>query len=177
MSENHPVEIQARDMDDDPTMQSEMPVDDLVAFLLAREAEREAKAIAAKRFHPTPWRLDPEVETTMPEGRWVVDTADEGVLVANGDFAAQFYVSHDPAFVLADVAAKRQIIDLHKHEVQVFAQAPFDPHTGERRPDEYDVTCAVCGWASADPTSGCLTLRLLALPYVHHPDYREEWRP
>lgn len=27
------------------------------------------------------------------------------------------------------------------------------------------------------PEGGCVTLRLLAVPYAGHPDYREEWKP
>jgi hypothetical protein len=30
---------------------------------------------------------------------------------------------------------------------------------------------------TAEPYLGDLILRALALPYAHHPDYREEWRP
>jgi pyrimidine deaminase RibD-like protein len=54
---------------------------------------------------------------------------------------------HDPARVLADVAAKRAIVALHP--------------------------CDDCGMGN-DP---CSTLRLLAQPYAEHPDYDEEWRP
>jgi hypothetical protein len=35
-----------------------------------------------------------------------------------------------------------------------------------------DGRCADCGHAAP-----CPTLRLLALPYADHPDYREDWRP
>ncbi|MFI6604798.1 DUF6221 family protein [Nonomuraea sp. NPDC050536] len=31
-------------------------------------------------------------------------------------------------------------------------------------------------WATDDPTSACETLRLLALPYASHHEYRKEWR-
>ena len=80
-------------------------------------------------------------------------------------------------WVLAECEAKRQIIELHALTVEKVSQSPFDPDTGERRADEFDVSCAVCGWASSDPDGGCETLRLLALPYASHTDYREEWRP
>ena len=59
--------------------------------------------------------------------------------------------------VLAECEAKRRIVEIH---------GPSD-----RR--EYDYAlCKRC-------TDGhpCDTLRLLALPYADHPDYREEWRP
>lgn len=83
----------------------------------------------------------------------------------------------EPAFVLADIEAKRRLLELHELEVEKIAQAPFDPMTGERRPDEFVVTCDVCGWASDDPASACHTLRLLALPFAAHPAYDESWKP
>jgi hypothetical protein len=53
------------------------------------------------------------------------------------------------ARVLAEVEAKRRMMELHDH----------------------------CDdWAYGDPST-CPELRLLALPYADHPDYREEWRP
>ena len=39
-------------------------------------------------------------------------------------------------------------------------------------------TCvATFSWGSEVVSGPCATLRLLALPYADHPDYREEWRP
>lgn len=89
-----------------------------MAFLFAREAERERRAQVAER------------------------------LMANGDNAAAFYCANAPDFVLADVAAKRQLIGW---EFGWFLR-------GHSRHAEG-------------------TLRLLALSYADHPDYREEWRP
>lgn len=74
----------------------------------------------------------------------------------------------------ADVDAKQRILALHAVEVRT-APARYSEHTGERLAAEHEVTCAVCGWASDDPSSGCETVRLLALPFAGHPDYREEW--
>jgi hypothetical protein len=59
---------------------------------------------------------------------------------------------HDPARVLAEVAAKRQIVELH-----------FLRSSGRLCNEDDDL------WP-------CETLRLLARPYVDHPDYRHEWR-
>lgn len=56
---------------------------------------------------------------------------------------------HDPARVLAEVEAKRRIVDLCDTET---------PETG-------GLPLAI------------RTLRLLALPYADHPDYDEAWRP
>lgn len=128
---------------------------DLAEFLLARIAEDQKWARAAAKFHPTPWRLDPEVQTTMEVGRWLADASDEGVLVANGDAAARHIVRHDPARVLAECAAKRAIVELHGQYGD-----PLSADYGDGAPD-----------LAAD------TLRLLALPYAEHPGYRPEWSP
>lgn len=65
----------------------------------------------------------------------------------------------------AECDAKRQIIHLHR-----------------ARSDEDDPAiapwCASCGTPYEWPTDyPCPTLRLLALPYAAHPDYRQEWTP
>lgn len=94
----------------------------------------------------------------------------------DGDLA--FHDRFDLEWVLREVESKRRIIGLHEITVERDRDAPpFNPMTGDRTLDIYEVTCAVCGWATTDPTSGCETLRLLALPYTDHPDYREEWKP
>jgi hypothetical protein len=79
--------------------------------------------------------------------------------------------------VLREVAVKRAIIELHHVTVSRSDIAPYSPYTGERISDEYEVACDICGWATADPSSACATLRNLAAVYSDHPDYREEWKP
>lgn len=86
---------------------------DLAARVLAAIAEAERIAEAAALYHPTPWRLDPEVETTMVTGRWVADARSDGVLVANGDGPARFIAANDPAVVLRRCAADRRIATRH----------------------------------------------------------------
>ena len=99
-----------------------------------------------------------------------------------GNLIAQSYELPDPcdcrepARVLAEVQAKRRIIDLHDLQVQEHP-ARFDSLSGERIGPEYEVTCGVCGWASMDPTSACETLRLLTLPHAHRDGFQAEWAP
>jgi len=61
---------------------------------------------------------------------------------------------------LAEVDAKRRIIDLHD-DVSGGCRTCMDAELSNDGPD-----------AAAWP---CPTLRLLALPYADHPGYREEW--
>lgn len=61
----------------------------------------------------------------------------------------------DEQRMLAEVEAKRRII--HEHV-------------------EGDAWCDYCGGGPGGDPDGCLTLRLLALPYADHADYLEEWK-
>ncbi|MFF5795775.1 DUF6221 family protein [Streptomyces albogriseolus] len=72
---------------------------------------------------------------------------------ANWAGVAAHIVTHDPARVLREVAAKRQIIE-RCTRVQGLL---LDDFTAERLADD--------------------VLALLALPYADRPGYREEWRP
>jgi hypothetical protein len=72
---------------------------------------------------------------------------------------------------LAECEAKRRIIELH-HAIEV----------RDWNPQGYCAECTDSGWVEAVDGAypvgmPCRTLRLLALPYADHPDYREEWRP
>jgi hypothetical protein len=130
--------------------------DELVDFLRARLDDDEKLARAAS---PGPWHVDEDSDEIL---------AVDGIVVAEG-FALsgrqlratiQHIARHDPARVLAEVDAKRRIAKVH-----------------ERLPDaEFCVTCDAPSGIPGEP-SGCATLRLLALPYANHPDYRDEWRP
>ncbi|MFE7906514.1 DUF6221 family protein [Streptomyces albogriseolus] len=81
---------------------------------------------------------------------------------ANWAGVAEHIVAHDPARVLREIDAKRQIIALH-HQLED-AQEMLD-------------FCATCDATGKYPEYPCTTLRLLALPYADRPGYREEWRP
>lgn len=66
--------------------------------------------------------------------------------------------------VLAECEAKRRIVERH-----VLAPYRFES-LGLTIP-----TCEGCGTLEED--APCPDLRLLALPYADHPDWREAWRP
>jgi hypothetical protein len=143
---------------------------DIAAFLRARLDEREAKAQAAI-LRPDSYR--PEGE---PPGRWdaYIEGGDDGWAFEGyghvggivGDQEVAVHIAdNDPAFVLADVKAKRQILDEHAKALT--------------RPPLSISVCNECG----DFREGvavywpCKTLRLLALPHAGHPDYDESWKP
>jgi hypothetical protein len=75
----------------------------------------------------------------------------------DGDLA-EHIARHDPARALADVQAKRQIVDL--------MAGMLSAARGDSEVDHYG------GLGAAEDT-----LSLLALPYADHPDYRQEWKP
>jgi hypothetical protein len=82
------------------------------------------------------------------------------------------------ARVLADVAAKRQIIELHTG-----AHTCREIHTGTYSadwPKEAPYGAPGQPWRHAQEEyfedEPCPTLRLLALPYADHPDYDQAWR-
>lgn len=135
---------------------------DLVEFLRARLDEDEQAASAAV---PGPWIVrdgwDYEAERAVfgsPRGVQHVATTkrNEARWRENRDHIAR----HDPARVLAEVEAKRRILDEHRDE---------------------DGNCYGCGLCNDGErrykVDECPTKRALALPYSDHPDYREEWRP
>jgi hypothetical protein len=145
---------------------------DLAAWLtrIWDEEERLAKA-AASGYSGASWEMS--LDVIGAGGRGYVAVGPYG-----GDIDSDIgthIACHDPASVLARIAADRKILELHKIEVRKVDTPPFDELTGERWPDTYDVTCAICGWAAEDPTSACSTVRLLASPYKGREGWQEAW--
>lgn len=145
---------------------------DLVKFLRERLADDERIARAATAG---PWRHSPDKHWRKPGTGWFEEAvfagppgADATCVAGTGETDdpqsmadAAHIARHDPARVLAEVAAKRQIAEQH-------------------RPVGYgDVCLSYCHTrAPGQPqTWPCLTLRLLALPYAGHREYRPEWAP
>lgn len=84
---------------------------------------------------------------------------------------------YDPARVLAEVAAKRAILELHdgEHDCRELKTGVY-PHDW---PSAAPWGSAGEAWrhASSEHFEGpCPTLRLLAQPYADRPGFREEWR-
>jgi hypothetical protein len=146
---------------------------DLIEFLRARLDDIEQTARAALR--------DPQYlvddHATVDDGVWragshphdecAVDGVGIRIYDEGGHTAeqARHIALHDPARELAEVDAKRRILD----EVVDEATGLDMSVDGDRRVGPRDTT--------TEPYLGTVLLRLLALPYADHPDYREEWRP
>jgi hypothetical protein len=126
---------------------------DLVSWLRAQLDADEATARAVKD-NSAPW-----------DGQWKADGPDR--LRTYNDWVL-FYghthplapglvdhvALHDPRRVLADVDAKRRIIDVHVDQRE----------------------CERCAWFD-DEHYPCETLQLLGLPYADRAGYDESWRP
>ena len=139
---------------------------DLIDFLRARLDEAEAAARRVRQpyrlYVDEDGRLSEPLRHTDPHG----ERDGEYQQWPEGDdrmpnHIATWMLAYDPARVLADVEAKRYMVDF-------WSAAYQNPQDSERfsGPD-WDQVRRNAQW----------TLRLLALPYATHPDYREDWRP
>jgi hypothetical protein len=126
----------------------------LVAWLRARFDEDERVATTALGGLDLPWTADRGHILKPTQGAETFVVAAQ-VQAWNADHIARF----DPKRQLDEVKAKRRILNECLKEVE------RETATGRRYP-------ASTAWALA-----VTTLRLLALPYVDRPGYREEWKP
>jgi hypothetical protein len=140
----------------------ERMTDDMVQFLRDRLDDDEQ---TARQATDGPWIAEVSGET----GRCVipVDAQSTREYVARTQlyaavFDAEHIARHDPARILADIDAKRQIIDK--------CEPPLVDVTGPEDTDRQFIP-------GEGPAWGEPVLRLLALTYADHPDYRDEWRP
>lgn len=148
----------------------------LAEFLLARIAEDEAVATDAKDDHADAdghwWWDGVDFEGSWPTSEPPKD--DKSYAFQSWEVMAERL---DPARVLAECEAKRRIVELHAPVIPV---SPFSKcghpgcdqsHSEKRLPP----ACPTC--PTSDVDGACETLYTLAIPYVDHPDYRDEWRP
>ncbi|MFD7996860.1 DUF6221 family protein [Streptomyces mexicanus] len=125
-------------------------MDDLVQWLRAQLDEDERVARLALDQTGDNWRAYYK-QIIAANPRFGEDPAD-----ANTSEVADHIARHDPTRVLAEVEAKRQVIEQY--------ESIGNPPPSEIGPD---LVRAELG----------RVLRLLALPYADRPGYREEWRP
>lgn len=122
----------------------------LVEFLLARITEDEA--VATESFYDGQ-RWYSEEEAVSDFGRYEAD--DDRVIDADRKSDARHIARWEPARVLAECAAKRAIIEIHRFDEG--GSDPCDAHD----PDFRSVDCD--------------TLLLLAAPYASHEHFEPVW--
>ncbi|MGW2550676.1 DUF6221 family protein [Streptomyces sp. NPDC001635] len=137
-------------------------MDDLVRWLGQQLDADAVRAMGAADGLGASWRYDGGYVRGEREGDMVATGGQDFLDPERGRFIAE----HDPAWVLAEIGAKRKTIDLHEPQPEPFSST--------------QKACTACRrnarseWGADWP---CPTLRLLALPYADRPGYREEWRP
>lgn len=146
---------------------------DLTDFLLARIAEDEA---VAREATPGEWY----VVGTAFDRDWMQSgyvSSDSGHEVTGEKSDAVYgpdcalIARFQPARVLAECEAKRRVVEWCGERVRVWVGDRYPGTTSEaERPGDY-----VPGKLAHLEDS--VVLRLLALPYADHPEYRDEWRP
>ncbi|WP_402465764.1 DUF6221 family protein [Isoptericola aurantiacus] len=126
----------------------------ITEFLTARldedEAAARAAATTAERIHERTGRRDPRATRAWTE---------HGVMGP--------HVALSPARVLAEVEAKRRIVEWFSDRQMIFTGG-----MGDDRTDPTNYTPGPLVHEADTPV-----LRMLALPHADHPDYDEAWRP
>lgn len=136
-----------------------MTTSGLVEFLLSRLAEDEAVAKAAHDGIYTTSDGHWNIHYMGYDGTWPMPSASPG----DDDEAFPWTIHasrHDPARVLADVAAKRQIVSM------VAESATYLPNDDPDDPVEWN----------GEVHQAAAVLKALAQPYADHDQFREEWR-
>ncbi|GAB3376343.1 DUF6221 family protein [Amycolatopsis echigonensis] len=153
-------------------------MDDLIAFLRARLNEEDSAAMLAEGYGlHGPWQpgqrmwIDGEAKYYHSVLSWSQHGAAHVILIHgdNGTVAAHI-ARFGPDRVRREVCAKRQIIDEHGPETR-------DVGGWQRGTETICRTCRYDDGLDTYPYGRCPTIRLLALAYADHPDYRQEWRP
>ena len=149
----------------------------LVDFLMQRISEDEVAATAAGKLQF--WRYDNE-----PLGWSLENDGGERILtvdprtIAVGNYW-NHAARHLPARVLAECAAKRRIVELHKFGPGYRQRQPWEPEWPQ--PEYVRDVCGECyEWDEDDDCASnaaapCATIRTMAQVYNEHPDYRQDW--
>lgn len=131
----------------------------ITEFLEARIAEDEAVAKAAI----APSEMHPYGDDNIPA--LAVEDVPDQVRGYLGGTWGEHLARHGPARVLAECAAKRAILALHRRDDEVQHMVYGDIYP-----------CTECGDADASPVEfPCNTIRSLAAVYADHPDYQQQW--
>jgi hypothetical protein len=133
-------------------------VSDLIEFIRAQLAddERVAREAGSRAL------------TWPATGTWYLEGVEHNVVGQEEAFChphnVEHIARHDPARVLAEVDAKRRILDRHR-PIELFSSM-------------YCTYCGVLGGQRArDVNWPCPEILDAAAPYADRPGYRESWRP
>lgn len=129
---------------------------DLVEFLRARIAEDERTA----RATTGPWKYHRETGGVVLAAAGYVPELSEIISTPRKPSDARHMVRWDSARVLAEIKAKRRIVQ----ELSTVTEWNWPSQSDGAVPMEYVEALRH-------------VLKLHALPYAEHPDYDEAWRP
>ena len=149
-------------------------MDDLARWLGAQLDEDERIAQGAD---PGPWknnslgRHDQSVIKLGPPTSASLIQFDGSRAAANGAHVAR----HDPARVLREIDAKRQLLDDFTVTARIRDEAAMRIKAAGDHPDPKDLET----WDRAQREAAILEgpVKLAASPLADRPGYREEWRP
>lgn len=147
-------------------------VDDLVTWLRV-QLDDDAR-VARMADHECPdWSIRPGDRPGDPQRILWLDVTDSTDPATMPLFLAEHIARWDPARVLAEIDAKRQLLDLH------------EPRPSGSIIRSGPTQCGYCadlchsrsglGCDSPDAPYPCDTVRLLAQPYADRPGWRAEW--
>ncbi|MER6605853.1 DUF6221 family protein [Streptomyces sp. NPDC000927] len=138
-------------------------------------------------------RLDEDEALAQNNGQWSTswqnftmdgelrDDANAGTVAYIPHEATRMHIArHDPARVLRETEAKRHLLDLHGivHRNIGWQDSDSEVEYGELPVCGHCVPRNAHYLAREDvPEGPCVTVRLLALPYADHLNYRDTWRP
>lgn len=130
----------------------------LTEFLLARYAEQATRA-------PESHRIECQSLDALLDGFGGTEPCDCDL----------------PALLLADVEAKRRIVEWHDETEDCceerFGALMFDAESEWSAGVDFRGNLTMSQSIGSQAYIGCVTLMTLALPCADHPDYREEWKP
>jgi hypothetical protein len=154
----------------------------IIEFLTARLDEDEAMALAAPGNQWVAYTEDSVAGASVYDEQWVLlypmhydhdeplsnrpGATGPAYIERSRDGLARHVARHDPAHVLADIAAKRAIIAQREQVGLDIAMANADPRRQMNLPILVNVELVLDA-----------TIKHLASAYSDHPDYRDEWKP
>lgn len=169
--------------------------DDLITWL--RGVLEEDERVARGALHgpvEEPWRAiksritGSEYDAVGQRGYWHREPDADGLgtfVIADfgacGGSKAGYFLRFQPRQMLADIAAKRAVLDLHSIVWRDIGWLEDDEGELVEATDELPV-CGYCVPKHSHfrtrqdvPEGACQTVRLLASAYAERPGYREEW--